>query len=215
MMKPFLCDADVVVFDLDDTLYKEIDFLYSAYAEIATRLHLDVEAMKAAYHRSENVFQQIVERTEGKATTEQLLRLYRNHVPSISLPAQVFHFLNILKVAGKTIGIISDGRRATQRNKIKALGLEHYIPTNHIVISEEFGSSKPAEANYLHFHKLHPGGSFVYIADNVAKDFITPNRLGWFTACLLDDGRNIHPQSFNFPHDFLPKLCFRNWEELL
>jgi len=34
MMMPCMCNK-VVVFDLDDTLYKEIDFLKSAYSYIA------------------------------------------------------------------------------------------------------------------------------------------------------------------------------------
>ena len=32
------------------------------------------------------------------------------------------------------------------------------------------------------------------MGDNLKKDFLTPNRLGWQTVCLRDDGRNIHKQ---------------------
>jgi putative hydrolase of the HAD superfamily len=33
------------------------------------------------------------------------------------------------------------------------------------------------------------------MADNLKKDFITPNFLGWKTVGLLDNGKNIHYQS--------------------
>ena len=35
---------------------------------------------------------------------------------------------------------------------------------------------------------------FTYVGDNLKKDFIAPNALGWQTVCLKDDGRNIHRQ---------------------
>lgn len=35
---------------------------------------------------------------------------------------------------------------------------------------------------------------FTYVGDNLKKDFIAPNALGWLTVCLKDDGRNIHKQ---------------------
>lgn len=215
MMMPFLREADVVVFDLDDTLYKEIGYLYSAYEEIAARLNLDVEAMKAAYHRGENVFQQIVDNSDGQITMNDLFGIYRHHVPHITLSSQVAAFLKAMKAAGKTLGLITDGRAIMQRNKIVSLGLDGYIASDHIVISEEFGSSKPSEANYLYFHKLHPEARFGYIADNVTKDFVAPNRLGWATACLLDDGNNIHEQTFDAPTEYLPQHWFSQWEELL
>jgi putative hydrolase of the HAD superfamily len=34
------------------------------------------------------------------------------------------------------------------------------------------------------------------VADNVSKDFIAPNIMGWQTICLIDNGKNIHKQQF-------------------
>ena len=36
--------------------------------------------------------------------------------------------------------------------------------------------------------------NLTYVGDNLKKDFIAPNMLGWLTVCLKDDGRNIHRQ---------------------
>lgn len=55
---------------------------------------------------------------------------------------------------------------------------------------------------------------YFYIADNVKKDFITPNKLGWTTVCLLDSGKNIHPQNFNISEEYLPKFRINKIIEL-
>lgn len=45
---------------------------------------------------------------------------------------------------------------------------------------------------------------FYYIGDNLRKDFVAPNKLGWQTICLLDNGENIHSQDFSVDSIFLP-----------
>ena len=40
--------------------------------------------------------------------------------------------------------------------------------------------------------------NYYYIADNLKKDFITPNKLGWQTVGLIDNGLNIHVYSENY-----------------
>ena len=44
---------------------------------------------------------------------------------------------------------------------------------------------------------------------------ITPNKLGWKTICLLDDGRNIHRQDFSCPEEYLPNVKIHTLKELL
>ena len=82
-----------------------------------------------------------------------------------------------------------------------------------IIISEELGSSKPDERNFTFFLE-EQACEYFYIADNVKKDFITPNKLGWTTVCLLDSGKNIHPQNFNISEEYLPKFRINKIIEL-
>ena len=204
----------VVVFDLDDTLYKEVDYLRSAYRYIACQLAGDeVEreeifgTLYGAYSEGRDAFAALVERNNDKAMTkETLLHWYRTHKPQISLCDGCREFLSRLVAEGCRLGIITDGRTVTQTNKIVALGLNEYFSDEDIVISEKFGSEKPSPANYLHFmDKYGAEARYYYIADNTAKDFIAPNRLGWTTVCLKDNGQNIHKQDFSLSADFLPK----------
>ncbi len=212
----------VICFDLDDTLYKEIDFLKSAYREIALhaaqgdrRLADQAYAeMLQAYKDGGNAFLRLNEWLGVTTPVEEYLAMYRAHRPDIHLEEEVVATLDAQKKAGHTIALITDGRSVQQRNKIAALGLDHWIAGEDIIISEEIGSEKPAEANYRRVMERHPEAErFVYVGDNPAKDFLAPNRLGWTTVCLLDNGENIHPQHFgNLEEAYLPQHCVNSLE---
>lgn len=203
-----------IVFDLDDTLIKELDYLKSAFFEIAN--HLDANAsnlynqMLEWYFDRQNVFANLQE-LYPQTTVEELKHLYRNHFPNLSQYSYVKDFLTTLSQKGFVLGLVTDGYSVTQRNKIKALDIENLFDL--IIISEEFGSVKPNEANYTAFHKF--GSTCCYVGDNLKKDFVTPNRLGWQTICVLDDGSNIHSQDFNLDTVFLPTICIQDLREIL
>lgn len=194
----------VVCFDLDDTLYKEIDFLKSAYHELANyaagqsggdRANEAYERMLDAYSNGGNAFEALNEFLGTDIPISDYLSMYRNHKPSIALSEDVAKALSKLKSQGVVLGLITDGRSVQQRNKIEALGLYDFFDNDNIVISEEFGSEKPCAANYAYFmEKYSECNDFTYVGDNPRKDFLAPNQLGWKTVCLKDDGRNVHKQ---------------------
>lgn len=214
-------NKNVVLFDLDDTLYKEIDFLWSAYLDISTDIerrfgvHQVYEQMIRDYRDHQDVFQQVIDRIGDGLDKTYLLDRYRSHVPQIRLDQETISCLSALKDWHIPMGLITDGRSVTQRNKIRALGLHTWIEDSDIIISEEFGSEKPSEQNYRYFEERYPKCCFLYVGDNLWKDFVTPNRLGWQTVCLLDDGRNIHKQDFSLPEAYLPKFRVATLSELI
>lgn len=191
-----------VIFDLDDTLVSEIDFLKSAYYYIAAQLGKDnlYEQMLEKYFAREDVFQ-FVEYEYGVLKSD-LLHYYRTHEPNITLKNGAEELLSFLKDKNYKLGLITDGRSVSQRNKLKALGIENYF--DKIIISEEFGSEKPDENNYKVF--VEDSHTYFYIGDNFTKDFIAPNRLGWTTIALLDDGQNIHKQEL-VSDEYSAKFC--------
>lgn len=183
----------VIVFDLDDTMYNEISYLRSAYQEIAKKVDANKWEMLYAkmfslYRCGENVFQYISE--QYSINGQELISLYRNHMPNIEPFKGVSTLLEEIKKADGKIGLITDGRSRTQRNKLEALGLINYL--DEIIISEEIGSEKPNEANYKAIEKEFPDCIYYYVADNIRKDFIAPNRLGWESIGVIDNGLNIH-----------------------
>lgn len=199
-----------ICFDLDDTLYKEIDYLKSAYREIAEFAagqctgcsdSVNILAVKTydrmldAYYNGQNAFEELNLFLGLVLPVSDYLYIYRNHKPRIVLSDDVVKTLDVLKAEGVRLGLITDGRSIQQRNKIDALGLSRWIDEKNMVISEEFGSEKPSLTNYEYFMKRYPEcHDFTYVGDNLKKDFIAPNILGWTTICLKDDGRNIHRQ---------------------
>jgi putative hydrolase of the HAD superfamily len=190
------------VFDLDDTLYPEIDFLRSGYKTISKKLApaigVDIYPdMWECYRNAGNVFQWIAnefgDRVPGLSVAS-LLHEYREHLPDIALDSDAAFLLKQLAGMSVPAGLITDGRSITQRNKLRALQLENYFAD--VVISEEFGSGKPDERNFRYFSSKYPGREFFYLGDNTDKDFAVPARLGWFTICIKDRGTHIHRQTF-------------------
>lgn len=205
-----------LVLDLDDTLYAELDFLKSAYRTIAE--YLDpankerlFERLLSLYLSGENVFDILVLEYSNISKTE-LLEIYRYHLPDIQLYPGVISCLQAIEHCYK-FAMITDGRSKTQRNKIQSLGLSHYL--DEIIISEEVGSEKPTKQNYLLVEERLNCMEYIYVGDNLRKDFITPNQLGWKTICLLDNGQNIHKQNLNIELAYRPQHYARSWYEIL
>lgn len=216
----------VVCFDLDDTLCKEIDYLKSAYKEIAsyaaqmctsTSIPVTVlevkayEAMLEAYQGGKNAFEALNAFLGLELPIADMLKMYREHVPEISLDEETRFTLDRLRSEGVLMGIISDGRELTQWNKIRALGLTKWMDESCIIINSSTECFKPNPCGYERFLAAVRTLSediewkFTYVGDNLKKDFIYPKQKGWQTVCLKDDGRNIHQQDFtSTPQKALP-----------
>lgn len=219
----------VVCFDLDDTLYKEIDFLKSGYKKVAElvgkRFGFDVwsiyDQLLHWYYNGENAFDRLNEKYCIDNPIEDYLSVYRYHRPSIALSEETKSILAKLKEEGVIIALITDGREITQKQKIEALGLSEWIDSDLILINEAKEHFKPNHRSFdrlmLHCFEQMPGTGmmFYYVADNPQKDFKAPNELGWTTICLIDDGRNIHKQDFELDEIYLPKHKINNIKELI
>ena len=206
----------VVCFDLDDTLYKEIDFVESGFRLITeSEEHPDLlPKMMGWRERGEDVFFNLNKAIGKETSKSEYLKIYRYHTPKITLSEGVEETLDELKSRDVILGLITDGRSETQRNKIIALGLGRWFENDNIIISEEFGSEKTDERNFRFFMKKYPKMNYLYIGDNPKKDFVVPNRLGWNTVILKDDGRNIHKQGA-VPMEYLPQITINEFDELL
>ena len=176
-----------VIFDMDDTLYGEKQYVKSGYSQVARVLGDRVA------HAQQKLWQFF---TEGKSAIDQLLlseniyseelknacvAAYRNQMPQIALYDGVAELLETLKQQGYRLGMITDGRPEGQRAKIQALGLSRYM--EHIIITDELGGVAYRKPNPLAFRMMaeHFGleyAQMVYIGDNPRKDFIACEELG-------------------------------------
>ncbi|NEU08801.1 HAD family hydrolase [Flavihumibacter sp. R14] len=208
---------EAVIFDLDDLLYKEFDYMRSAFWAIAQMIEGEhpkklFRMMMAQYFLGNRVLNWLSDEyltNNDKYSLEILIAFYRNHKPDISISSEAFNLLEALKRNGNSIGLLTDGRSVTQRNKIEALGLNKWM--NLVSVSEECGFEKPCEEPFLLFMTRFDSEKFVYLADNYNKDFVAPNKLGWRTIALLDNGLNIHIKNqslnqINYPTEVVATL---------
>jgi putative hydrolase of the HAD superfamily len=185
----------VVVFDLDDTLYKEIDYVRSGIDYVLQLLeNLDFGFDRIGQLKNDidprkgNFLDIICDNFNFSVDVKQsLLWAYRLHIPSITLNTESVLALQIATKRAQSVCVLTDGRSITQRLKLKALGLNRFPA----FISEEYGYGKPDPLMFESVQKRWSGSRFVYVGDNPTKDFFAPNELGWTTIGLLDDGRNI------------------------
>lgn len=208
-----LPSSKIFVFDLDDTLYSERDFEKSGIEFVFNYFKINHIELETILNNRKNWIEQIIDGSNNQITMQEVLDIYRNHFPAIQLYKDSKVFLEKLISQGNEMSLITDGRSITQRNKLRALGIESYF--KNIIISEEVNSEKPSEYNFRIVMNYKHAKSYIYISDNPNKDFITPNKLGWTSICLLDRGQNVHKQNFNLSSDFLPHYSINSFEEII
>jgi putative hydrolase of the HAD superfamily len=208
-----LPSSKIFVFDLDDTLYSERDFEKSGIEFVYENLRIKHISLETILNNRNNWIELMINGSNNQITLQMVLDVYRNHFPTIQLYSDAKVFLEKLLSHGIEMSLITDGRSITQRNKLRALGIESFF--KNIVISEEVNSEKPSENNFrmVMYNKI--AENYIYIADNPKKDFITPNKLGWTSICLLDRGQNVHKQNFNISSEYLPLFSINSFEEII
>lgn len=186
----------VAIFDLDDTLYSEKDYVHSGYHAIAEHIDeiTDLEnKLWEAFEKGQPAIDFVL-KDEGVYTKEkasELLDIYRNHYPTITLYKGVEELFEFLRSQGIRIGIITDGRPNGQHNKIKALDFEKYC--DEIIVTDELGGVEFRKPAPTAFEKMQKDfkvefREMVYVGDNIKKDFIAPQKLGmraiWYRNVL-------------------------------
>lgn len=197
--------GDVVVFDLDDTLFRERDYVRSGFRLIQNvidrllpGLSQIFDEMESALNRRDNYFdileRFLISQGKDKELLKTLISEYRKHIPdSLDLTPGAGELLGYLSDNRIRLGIVTDGRSVTQRAKIKSLGLERFVEPDNILISEETGADKSLPDNFRHFVSRYPEAKrFFYLGDNEKKDFIMPNLLGWITVKVPYNSDNVH-----------------------
>jgi putative hydrolase of the HAD superfamily len=189
MTMPELC----VVFDLDDTLYLERDYVRSGFEHVGIYAEKELGipnfagrawSLFLAGHRG-NTFDKILQEQNlerKRSKVEHLTSLYRSHSPDIRLLPDALLCLNALQDKVR-LAIISDGPLEAQRNKVAALQLNEWFDL--VLLTEELGRgyAKPCASAFRLVQEQFgfDASHFYYVADNPAKDFIAPRKLGWKT----------------------------------
>ena len=170
-----------IIFDLDDTLYYEIDYVKSGFMAIAKDFgdeSIAIKLMSLFEQDKKNVYQRY---GFSKEDCDKCIKIYRSHKPEISLSNETKETISDLKARGYKLGIITDGRPEGQWNKIYALGLEKMV--DQIIVTDELGGVEFRKPNPKAFELMQElldveFCEMMYVGDNPAKDFIAPKNLG-------------------------------------
>lgn len=191
----------MIVFDLDDTLYLEREFAFSGYrfldGWVKERESLEGfgNACRVLFEEGERrqIFNRALERLGHCGDSHliaDLVAAYRGHPPQIALAQDAARFLERHR---GPFGLITDGPAETQNAKIVALGLDRWIENIRKTGDWPQGYGKPHPRAYEEMEGLAAdGGPMVYVADNPAKDFVTPKARGWITVQIRRAGA-VHP----------------------
>lgn len=201
-----LATVRCIVFDIDDTLYLERDYVRSGLNAVGVwvqeQLRIENFSERAWKLFEEGIRGTIFDRTLesfGRATSpttiKELVRVYRTHKPAIRLLPDaekcMAHLQNKFRLAG-----ITGGPLDSQQAKIRALGLTRWLSP--ILTLAELGqqiTKRQARA----FEEIESqtglnGNECAYVADEPINDFVAPKILGWRTVRIRRHG-SLHEQT--------------------
>lgn len=180
-----------ILLDLDGTLYSEKKFAESGFRAVSTYIFKKYEINKNNVLsillgdfkkglRKKN-FNVLLEKLGLKnESVEKLIKIYQNHYPE-----KVFLYPDALEFLEKNnkkfkLGLITNGHKISQLNKISALNIKKYFKT--ILVVEKFGNDdweKSVDSFKILLKKIKakPEES-VYVGDNPKRDFMGAKKIG-------------------------------------
>ncbi|WP_161780317.1 MULTISPECIES: HAD family hydrolase [Deinococcus] len=187
-----------IILDLDDTLYLEHEYVQSGFLAVGRSLSDDPDegqrygewlVKRAAQENDGQTFNHLLTafpHLGERSDVLKMVRVYREHQPDLRLADEWREALEHWRHRGIFLGLISDGELVGQQRKVDALGLESLL--DHIVFTDAYGKDhwKPSPTAFQEMERvsgLH-GPALLYVGDNVLKDFVAPNSLGWRTVRL-------------------------------
>ncbi len=189
-----------VVFDLDDTLFLERDYVASGFRAVGewAAARLGVQGFSdAAWSLFEGgvrgtTFDDALRRLgvePAPRIVRQMVDVYRAHSPSISLLEDARASLDDL-LADVRLAVISDGPIESQTAKARAIGIEGWTDLLVFTAALGPGCSKPAPRAFMSItdQTACSGPACVYVGDNPSKDFVAPASLGWRTVRVRRPG---------------------------
>ena len=191
-----------VIFDLDDTLYSEIEYIKSGFHSVSEYLGGGYEEKMLQYFKAGHpAIDRLLDDLGRTKEKSHVLDIYRSHLPDIHLYNGIKDLIMGLKQKGYYVGIITDGRPVGQRNKIAALGLDKLLNDDDIIITDELGGTQFRKPCDIAFRILQTrwrlsAGDIVYVGDNAEKDMQAPRQLG-MNCVLFRNPEGIYCNAIN------------------
>lgn len=189
-----------VIFDLDDTLFMEDEYVKCAMRSVAdmieqrTGLLRVYDSLIALYIRNRyNVFDRFINQNDIKSiNVNDMLYTYKNaEISQLPLNSGIEEILIKLSEMSIKCGIITDGNVRIQEEKINALGIRKYF--DDVLVTDSLGGieyRKPCEKAFrvmIGKFGVLPEET-IYIGDNPEKDFAVKKYLPIITVRIKNRG---------------------------
>lgn len=214
----------VLIFDLDDTLYYEKEYVYNGFKDVCTYLGMKYSKnIDELYKMSLEILEQygrgkifdiLCDKNNFSENISDLVNIYRNCHPHLQLYKDAEDIIKYAKDNNIKLGIITDGCSKVQWNKIKALNLQNIIEK--IIVTNDYGQqyNKPHERAYkdlIKYFSIKPE-ECIYIGDNPKKDFIGARKLKMNTVRIIHEkGDHILDIA---KEGYEADICIRNLNEI-
>lgn len=220
-------NSKIIFFDLDDTLYSRKDAFLLAVDKffsisnselknnLCTRCRIRGDEV---FFDCQNGLISIDEMYEyrfvqgfldnginiSKKQALDFQKVYQDELYSLKLSNQVIEVLDFVKGKFDKIGIITNGPKTHQWNKIQKLGLLKWISKDLIIVSGEFGIDKPdlkifeiakekALLDSSSLNDLSISKDFIFIGDSFENDILPASEIGWHSVWLnlYDENKEV------------------------
>ncbi len=189
----------VLVFDLDDTLYNELDFVNLGFVNVSKFLSKKYNINQSEIYNYMLKFfikygrDKIFDRTLSyyniytKILLRSCINIYRYSFRNILLkPESKFLLENLYKK--RNLYLVTDGNKNVQKNKIKLLKISKYFKK--IFITHNYGIryAKPSIHCFKKICHLENIAfkDLIYIGDDPSKDFVNLNKKNSLTIRILN-----------------------------
>lgn len=194
-----------IVFDVDDTIYDQQQPFRNAVNSLFPSLK--PEDMHALYIRFRFHSDETFPKVMSDEWTLDYMRFYRineslkdlnyptvshqegvifqktyeDELDNIVMHPEVKKIFDFLKEKNIPMGIITNGPTDHQFKKVKQLQLEHWVPTNNIIISQSTGFQKPEREIFDLAAKefAMDAEHTLYVGDSFENDIIGAKNGGW------------------------------------
>lgn len=216
-----------VIFDLDDTLYAESQYVASGLQSVAEwaarRWGLRPDAVARSLGEihaqgSGRVFNTWLDQNEiqyDEDVVNQMVTVYRNHAPKITLFPIARRTIEGLRHSYR-IGLVSDGYLNAQQQKFDALKIDDLFDS--VVFSDALGREhwKPSRLPFdTALKQLGVRGErATYVGDNPTKDFLGARKAGLFSIRLRQQG-GVYSHLEPATNDHAPDLEVTSWNALV
>lgn len=197
-----------IIFDVDDTLYDQIVPFQNACRKILGRDLENAEEMYRAFSYWGNFyypdyqtgklpldeyriirFSKAMEVCGVSVTRQEAIDFQKQYLENQSrlyLSQRMQEILDLCKASGVWLGLMTNGPTHHQSAKIDALGLQRWIPSEHIFISEAVGYTKPDREIFAAAEKgmAQPVQEIYMVGDSYDKDMLGAINAGWRTVWM-------------------------------